>query len=278
MLIKPSERGKNDNIALLWETPNKLRIKHVHFLALFLSRPGETFAFVRAIRASFVRRHLSLSNQAGPLDSSCWPEEGLCSGASCTASKRKWLFQTSLSLSFPLSELETSVLRYSSRPFFLEVFSSGRILNPRLPAQVSGPGNKGAVWVITAIITTFLQAYKLSPCEKAQSMVRRFSMLPLHWQGLSSPRPWGGFMTPAFPPSFTFPPRLARAGERKGGCSLPVGRTQDMENKESSSDPLHTNPQFVLEQSWNSNSETKGLLKWRLFTHMGKVAILVLKL
>lgn len=85
----------------------------------------------------------------------------------------------------------------------------------RFPTQVSGPGNKGTVWVITAIITTFPQAYKLSPCEKAQSMVRRFSMLPLHWQGLSSPRLQGGFVTLVFAPLFTFPPQLAHAkGER----------------------------------------------------------------
>lgn len=82
---------------------------------------------------------------------------------------------------------------------------------------MSVPGNKGTVWVITAIITTFLQAYKLSPCEKAQSMVRRFSMLPLHWQGLSSPVFEGGWWPQCLPP-FTFPSQLAHVkGERGRG-------------------------------------------------------------
>lgn len=124
---------------------------------------------------------------------------------------------TSVSLFFPSLSLSLSA----------RAFIPGRAFGPdpklrwisfwrtkQLPTQVSGPGNKGTVWVITAIITTFLQAYKLSPCEKAQSMVRRFSMLPLHWQGLSSPRLWGGFMTPVFaPPPLHFPTTV---GPRKG--------------------------------------------------------------
>lgn len=145
--------------------------------------------------------------------------------------------QTSLSLSswagnirIALLSLATSVSLFF--PFSLslsaQAFITGCAFGPdpklrwipfwrrkQLPTQVSSPGNKGTVWVITAIITTFLQAYKLSPCEKAQSMVRRFSMLPLHWQGLSSPRLWGGFMTPVFapPPFLHFPTTV---GPRKG--------------------------------------------------------------
>lgn len=121
-----------------------------------------------------------------------------------------------------------------------------------------GRVTKNAVWAITAVITAFLRAYELGPCEKAEATVRRFSMPLLHSPSLSSLR--GGVVTPKF--SFAnpspHPPQLLwgqnEAGRERERESLPVGQIQDIENKGSSSDPLHSNPQFLLEQSWNLNT------------------------
>lgn len=104
----------------------------------------------------------------------------------------------------------------------------------------------------------------LMPCEKDSSMVRRFSILPHYWQKLSSPLS----PTPSPPCSWSMTPSnfLLRSHHRHPVEEGAEGRwaviiwgsnTGCGQQRESSSDPLLSNPQSVLEQSWNSNSSAK---------------------
>lgn len=105
------------------------------------------------------------------------------------------------------------------------------------------------------------------PCEKGSSMVRRFSMRPLHWQMLSSMAPiltlcplWS--VTPTNFLLCSHHRHPCQGGEGAGGCGaarvITWGlNTGCVQQRKSSLDPLHSNTQSVVEQSRNSNSGAK---------------------
>ncbi len=108
------------NCGKLQEKPNKLQNKHLEICSSLFPFTRSHFPFSSSSDYPGLEKpfhlcelsepplfgwHLSLSNQAGLADSSCWPEEGLCCrlhrSDCCRMSKRKWLFKTT-NLTFPL--------------------------------------------------------------------------------------------------------------------------------------------------------------------------------
>lgn len=119
------------NCGKLQEKPNKLQNKHLEINSSLFPFTRSHFPFSSSSDYLGLEKpfhlcelsepplfgwHLSLSNQAGLADSSCWPEEGLCCrlhrSDCCRMSKKKdyLKLQTSLSLSSRAGNIRIALL------------------------------------------------------------------------------------------------------------------------------------------------------------------------